>query len=348
LNKRTKEIIQVIIFSAIGIVLFWYAIRGENISQIIGILKSADYWWVLLTLFLALLSNISRAIRWNMLIKPLGFKPRLRNTFAAVNIAYFANLALPRLGEVSRCAILGKYEKAPVAKIFGTVIIERLIDAFTLLIILLITVVLQFKVLDEFTHTYVIDPLKGKLDVLAHSGTIFYLIVAGSMIALILLIYFGIKILSKMHFYEKLKHTVKGFIEGIRTIEKVEHKGWFLFHSIFIWLMYYLMAYFCFLCFGVTSHLDMLAALSVLVFGSIGFAAPVQGGFGAYHAIVIQTLLLYGINRTDGMAYAILTHESQTFGMIIFGLASLIALPLMNANYKKEEVVVEDKVNAPL
>jgi glycosyltransferase 2 family protein len=346
LNKCTKEILQVIIFAAIGIVLFWYAIRGENIAQIIKILKGANYWWVLLSLVFALLSNISRAVRWNMLIKPLGYTPRLRNTFAAVCVAYFANLALPRLGEVSRCAILGKYEKAPVAKIFGTVIIERLIDVFTLFIILLITVVLQFKVLDEFTHTYVIDPLKGKLDMLAHSGTTFYCIVAGSIVVLILIIYFGIKMLSKMHFYERLKHMIKGFIEGIRTIENIEHKGWFLFHSIFIWLMYYLMAYICFFCFGVTTHLGVLAGLSVLVFGSIGFAAPVQGGFGAYHAMVTQTLLLYGINRTDGMAYAILTHTSQTLGMIIFGLASLVALPLMNSNYKKKEVVI--KSNAPL
>ncbi len=346
MNKRTKEILQVIIFSAIGIVLFWYAIRGENISQIIGILKSANYWWVLLTLVLALLSNLSRAVRWNMLIMPLGFKPRLRNTFAAINIAYFANLALLRLGEVSRCAILGKYEKAPVAKIFGTVIIERLVDAFTLLIILLITVVLQFKVLDSFTHTYVIEPLKEKLNLLAHSGPEFYGIVAASIIVFVLIIYFGIKILSKMHFYQKLKHMVIGFIEGIRTIEKIHHMGWFLFHSFFIWFMYYLMAYLCFFCFGVTAHLGLLAGLSVLVFGSIGFAAPVQGGFGAYHAIVIQTLLLYGINRTDGMAYAILTHESQTLGMIIFGLASLVALPLMNSNYKKEEVII--KPDAPL
>jgi hypothetical protein len=117
--------------------------------------------------------------------------------------------------------------------------------------------------------------------------------------------------------------------------------------------MYYLMAYVCFFCFGVTEHLGLLAALSVLVFGSIGFAAPVQGGFGAYHAMVTQTLLLYGINRADGMAYAILTHTSQTLGMIIFGLGSLVALPLMNANYKKQEKQVKNqeviaKTDAPL
>jgi len=350
LNKRAKEILQVVLFSAIGVLLFWYAIKGENINEIIRILKSANYWWVLVSLCFALLSNISRAVRWNMLMKPLGVTPRLRNTFAAVSVAYFANLAIPRLGEVSRCAIIGKYENAPVSKVFGTVIIERIIDAFTLLLILIITVALQFKVLEEFTYTYVIDPLKAKFDVLAHSGAKFYCIVAGGIIVVILLAYFGFRLLKKMHFYEKLKKIIKEFIEGIRTIENIEHKGWFMFHSIFIWFMYYLMAYVCFFCFGATAHLDLLAAMSVLVFGSIGFAAPVQGGFGAYHALVTQTLLLYGIARPDGLAYAIITHTSQTLGMIIFGLGSLVALPLMNAD-RKENVIKEEAVtdtNAPL
>jgi len=276
-------------------------------------------------------------VRWNMLIRPLGYKPHLKNTFAAVSIAYFANLAIPRLGEVSRCAVISKYDNAPVSKIFGTVIIERIIDAFTLLLILTMTVVLQYRVLDEFTHTYVIDPLKGKLDALSHSGTEFYLLIGLSVVVIILLAYFGIKLLRKMHFYDKLKNIVKELIEGIRTIEKVDHKGWFLFHSVFIWVMYYLMTYVCFFCFDSTANLGMLAALSVLVFGSIGFAAPVQGGFGAYHAMVTQTLLLYGISRPDGLAYAILTHTSQTLAMIVFGLGSMIALPLMNS--KRQETV---------
>ncbi len=123
---------------------------------------------------------------------------------------------------------------------------------------------------------------------------------------------------------------VRGFIDGIKTVGKLKNRNLFLLYTFLIWFLYFLMSYVCFFSFSATSHLGWIAALATMVFGGFGWAAPVQGGFGAFHALVTQTLVLFGIAEDDGLAFAILSHSTQVFGMLTFGLLSLVILPFIN------------------
>ena len=128
MKQKIISILRILFFLGVGILLFWLVIRNQNLDEIKAKLQHANWWWPVLALFFAFISNIFRSLRWNMLIHPLGYKPKVKNTFGAVMVGYLANLAIPRLGEISRSAVLGNYEKMPFNKVFGTVVIERIID----------------------------------------------------------------------------------------------------------------------------------------------------------------------------------------------------------------------------
>ena len=179
MKAKIFSALKISVFFAIGLFLFWLAFRGQNISEIKIKLQNANYYWVLFALSFGVLSNVSRAVRWKMLIEPSGYNPSVINTFSAVSFGYFANLAVPRLGEVSRCAVLNRYEKIPVSNLLGTVVVERIVDVIALGIILLITLVLQFKLLSDFAMKSFFHPLEEKFSSLLAKGTIFYVMVFG-------------------------------------------------------------------------------------------------------------------------------------------------------------------------
>ncbi|MBA3647502.1 MAG: flippase-like domain-containing protein [Chitinophagales bacterium] len=330
MNKNIVSVLRIVLFLAIGLVLFWLVIKNQNINEIREKLKHANWWWALLSLVFAFFSNIFRALRWNMLIEPLGYKPKLKNTFGAVMIGYLANLALPRLGEVSRSAVLSGYEKMPVNKVFGTVVVERIIDVATIFFLLFVTVLLEFEKMSAFSNQYVIAPLENKLTVLFTQALLFYLITGVVIVVILLVSWLLWTRLKSSKYYLKLGGMVRGFIDGIKTVGKLKNRNLFLLYTFLIWFLYFLMSYVCFFSFSATSHLGWIAALATMVFGGFGWAAPVQGGFGAFHALVTQTLVLFGIAEDDGLAFAILSHSTQVFGMLTFGLLSLVILPFIN------------------
>ncbi len=288
----------------------------------------------MLALIFGFISNVFRALRWNMLIHPLGFTPRLINTFGAVMVGYLANLAIPRLGEISRSALLANYEKAPMNKIFGTVVVERIIDVLTLFLLLFIVLLLEYGKLSNMASTYVFQPIEIKLKPLFSQGILFYVFAAALFALVLFASWFVFLRLKSTSYYLKLKGMMRGFVDGIRTIGNLKNRNLFLLYTILIWFMYFMMSYLCFFSFQNTSGLGVVAGLAVMVFGAFGWAAPVQGGFGTYHAIVTQSLLVFGIGNDDGLAYAILTHATQVFGMVVFGLLSLLVLPVLNRKKK--------------
>ena len=165
MNKNIKSIIQFSFFLGLGIFLVYYAFSGLSANQIETVKQSfysANYWWIGLGIIISTLSHISRAYRWKMLLQPTGHNPKLYNSFFAVMIGYLANLAFPRLGEVSRCTVLVKNEKIPFSTSFGTVITERIIDTLTWFLLLIITIITQFDTLYGFLNNNVIQPLQTK------------------------------------------------------------------------------------------------------------------------------------------------------------------------------------------
>ena len=321
------------LFFAIGVFLFWYLYKDQDINRMKSILTNdVNYSWIWLSVFLGVLSHISRAARWRYLIEPLGHKPRLSNTFFAVMIGYIMNLVVPRMGELSKCGVMSKYEKISFARLIGTMITERIFDLLVLGMVTILMVVTQFGHVLQFLNEN--PDIREKVTNLAFSP----ILIAGFVIALILTIVLWKKI-KKSNLFRKIETAASHFKEGILSVRYVKNKGAFLFHSLFIWLMYYLMLYVSFFAFDFTKDLSPLAGLTTFVMGSFGMVAPVQGGIGAWHFMTRESLALYGIPYENGIIFAFVAHTIMTLLVIILGLLSVLALPFFN-NQKKEQNTV--------
>jgi len=331
LKQKITKTIKFLAFFLIGILIFWMVYKDQDISRLKNILTNdVNYFWVVVSLFLGLISHISRTIRWNLIIEPLGHKPGMLNTFLAVMVGYLMNLALPRMGEISRCGVLARYEKMPFTKLVGTVVLERLIDVLMLLLLLLIVVITQFGQVLEFLNNN--PEVQKKLHKVIYSP----LLISGLFFILLIIWFLRHKILAS-RLMRKIMEYVFQFTEGFKSILKMKKKGAFIFHSFFIWFLYYMMTYCIFFAFGFTSHLSVLAGLTIFVLGSFGMVAPVQGGIGAWHFMVIEGLALYGVSRADGQIYALVAHGSMTILLIILGLIAMLVLPFVNERIDEME-----------
>jgi len=318
-----------LLFLAIGVFLFWYLYRDMEMDSLITNLRGIKYEWIILSLFVGFLSHISRAMRWQMLVNTLGYKPKLSNSFFSVMIAYLANLALPRLGEVTRPTIVKKYEEIPYTTSFGTIVLERIIDFLLLFIMTGIALISEFSTIRTFLHD---NP-----DVYDKFVLIFkILLIAGvsGLVALGVFYFFIRKRIREFAFYKKFREIMISFLEGVKTVKNIKNKSLFVFHSAFIWMMYFLSLYFCFLAFGFTENLGIMAALITFVIGSYGMVAPVQGGIGAWHFMVIATLLIYSVDFNDAKFFALVAHGASTLVVLIGGSVSLILLPVFNRKKK--------------
>lgn len=280
--------------------------------------------WIVLAIIVSVLAHVSRAVRWNMLIEPLGYKPRVVNTFWAVCAGYFANLAIPRLGEITRCGTLSKAEEIPFNELLGTVIVERIMDVLVLLIGLLLVAAMQFDVIGGFLTETILHPLAAKFQNIA--GSMIWII------ALVVLVggYFIWKLISKTEKFKgiaiKINNLIKGVIDGIKSVKNLKNIPLFIFHTLWIWSMYFFASYLVFFALDSTSHLSWQIGFVVLVIGGLGMTAPVQGGIGAYHWIVSHGLMLYGISETDGIVFATLVHGYQTLLLIVLGAIGFLIL----------------------
>ncbi len=284
--------------------------------------KGVNYWWLGLSMLIGLISHISRTLRWQMLIEPITKRPRIINTFFAVMIGYFMNLLIPRMGEISRCGVLSRYEDISVSKLIGTVVVERLMDIIMLLICLILILLLQYNVVLNF--------LAHNTD-LSHFSDLF--ISPWTYISLFLIIIvFGVikKWFSTTSPYMKLKAIWINFKEGFLAVKNIKSKGLFVFHTLFIWVMYFFMIYLNFFGFSFTSHLSILAGVSVFVLGSLGMVAPVQGGMGPWHFMVIASLQMYGISKNEGAAFALIVWSTLNAIIVLTGIISMILLPITN------------------
>ncbi len=302
-------------------------------KEIFNSIKQADYRWLLLSGFFGIISHIARTLRWKIMMEPLGYKLEFINVFLSILVGYFANLALPRLGEVSRCGVLKKYEKIPFNKAFGTVITERAFDIFSFIILFFINFALQFNKLHTYTHEKIYLRLSNKLSDPGVGNFHVYLIL-GIIVLILLLFFLFRKKISKTKSYIKFKNLLLGFWEGIRSLSKIKKPVWFILLTLIIWFLYLLMTYTCFRSLDQTAALGIDAGFTVLIFGSIGNMI-VQGGIGIYPAIVAETLYVYNVPETTGYAMGWLLWSAQTFMLIFAGCLSLILLPILNTKNRK-------------
>ena len=325
MKKKLINILKYVILLAVAAALLLYALRGMDIRKIMQQIFSADIFWVSVSGVISIIAFVVRAHRWNLLIEPMGYSPSLKNTTYSVMVGYFANLAVPRLGEVSRCGTLSKAESIPFNKLLGTVIVERIIDVISLFLCILLTAFIEYKRLGNFFNQKVFNPLQEKFTQLFNSPLLLVAVILLLLVLAALSIYFFRK--SKKRGAESpINKIIKGFVDGLRSIANLKRPGLFIFQSAFIWVLYFLGVYVALFAFPFTSGLGGGAALFLLVAGGIGMSAPVQGGIGTYHLLVSQGLVLYGVLEENGLAFAFMLHGLQMILVIALGVASLFLL----------------------
>lgn len=335
MNPKVKFILKLVFFLSLGFFFIWWFQRKltpEEKNEIYSSFFNANYLWVFVSFIPGLLSHWIRSVRWRMLLKPMGYNPNKKLTFTAVMIGYLANLAFPRLGEIMRCGILSKYEKIPVEKSFGTVITERTVDIIIFFFLFSLTLILDFYNLKDYMYNNFWVEFAHKYQQFHLTSFIGILILSLIIISVFLFIIFKKKI-QKSNLYIKTMVVVMGFVEGLKSLSKIEKPFLFIFYSFFIWFNYFLMTWLIFLCFNQTSNLGLNVALATLVTGSIGIMI-VPGGIGIYPLIVSQTLIIFAIPKTVGYAVGWIAWSSQTLLIIIFGISGFLFLSFFKRKKK--------------
>ena len=334
LQKRILNIVQYLLLLGVGLVLLWLSFRNLDMHLVWQDIREAHYFWLILSLLVALISHYCRALRWNLLINSMGYQTHTGHTFFAVMVGYMANTAVPRMGEFMRCGVLSRKENIPFNALFGTVISERLFDLIILLLIILSVIIFQFTLLENMLQNMVVH-LAGS----SESGLLYPALFLIALIVLFVGALWFVKY-KKAYFhqfaaYRKLSGFIHGLLDGIKTIVRLKQKGLFLLYTFFIWVAYIGMVYLPFYMFPDTIHLTILDALTLMSIGSLGIVAPVPGGIGTYHFIVKAVLFeLYHINPITAGSFAAITHAGQTFINVTTGALGYFYLTLLTKRQK--------------
>lgn len=295
------------------------------ITKIITDFKSVKIVWLFIIVVLFMISNIARALRWDMMLRPLGYICNKYNLFFTIMLGYFANLGIPRSGELIRAASLAKYENIPVEKVVGTIVLDRLMDVICLLLVMILGLSLEGGRIISYLQENASVPGQGIL----RNPIIWTILVLGLLVMIIG--YIKKDQLLKSKIGQKIYSKLIGFYDGIMSIFKLDNPWLFIGYSLGIWLLYYLMTYLCFFAFAPTEHLGAVAGLTVFIFGTLGMVIPSPGGMGSYHYLVNESLTFYGVSAADGFSFAnIIFFSISIFCNILFGIISLIALPIIN------------------
>ena len=330
MNPKIKSILQLVLFSAIGIGLVWLSIHNipdADIETTKQSFKEADYFIVIISAVISILAHVVRAYRWNSLLQPLGHSISFKNSFAAVMIGYVVNFAVPRAGELSRCGVAARYEKIPFTAALGTVITERIIDLALFLVLFFITLAVQFTELTGLTNMYVLQPLSTKFGGLIHNTT--YLIILTCVVLSFVFILFLFRKKIKSLLGGKIGKLFANFVDGLKSVKDLKRPYAFIFQSFLIWFLYFLSLYICFWCFNETKTLGLKPALSVLLFGTLGVMVS-PGGIGAYQIIATQVLIFYGVARHISISFPWIVWGAQFIAIIVIGGLCFLLLPLLN------------------
>ncbi|MDX5320321.1 MAG: flippase-like domain-containing protein [Bacteroidota bacterium] len=316
-----KKALQYLIFILIGAFFIYMAFKEVKPDELWEKIKHANFMWIGLAILAGMISNYSRAARWLIIAEPLGYKPRLSTSFHGVMVSYLVNFAIPRGGEITRAAMVSKAEKMPLATVIGSVVAERVTDLICMGLVILLAMGLQYDIIMEFFSSSSGNQEAGTDAGFPWMKVILAVGFVGGMAFL-----FIRKRLNHINLFKKINHLADSFIEGVKGLARIKKPIAFTIHSIIIWVMYYLMVFFCFYCIPETSHLGAAAGLTVLVTSTLAVVLPSPGGIGTFHYFVPIALTLYGIDPADGLSYATIAHASQMLMFIFFCTISLISM----------------------
>ncbi len=336
MNKRFIILLQYLFFLSLGAFLVWWSVKdidNEKMGEIKLALKNARFYLIGPVFIILLLSHYVRALRWRLLMEPMGYKPDRANTFFVVLVGYLANQAFPRLGEVLKCTLLARYEKIPADKLVGTIILERLIDAVSLLLVFGITLAIQPGLYSQIVDTIFNSDTKKETDKIPG-----YLIALIGIVVIVIII--GLWMIAKKKTFNDLLAAIKKIgsriWQGLSTIQHLKKRGQFLTLTLLLWILYLSGGYIGFQALHETEQYGVKEAFTVLSAGSIGMIVT-PGGIGAYAYLIEATMQMYGLQQSIAVAFGWLLWLAQTVVILIGGLFSFIALPWYN---KRKPVVV--------
>lgn len=326
MNKCLKKTMQIVLPVLLGAFILYWVYRDFDFGQVSNVLLHGIRWdWMSLSLLFGVLSHVFRGWRWKQTLEPLGEHPRRGNCVDAIFLSYAANLVLPRVGEVSRCGVLARYDQVSFSKSLGTVVTERLIDTLCILLITGVTFLLQMPVFMRF-----FEETGTKIPSLMHllQSPWFYVSLF-CVVGVLSLLYY---LLRTFTFYKKVKGLVLDVWQGILSLRSVQNLPLFLFYTFLIWACYFYHFYFTFFCFPFAENLGFMAGLVMFVGGTFAVIVPTPNGAGPWHFAVITMMMLYGVSPTDAAVFALIVHGVQTLLVILLGLLGWGRLQWRNRN----------------
>ncbi len=317
MKKILNNIIKTILPLLLGALILYWLYRDFDFSKLIEGLKGMNWWWFLLSVVFIVLSHAIRGWRWKLALSPLGYNPRNATCVDSIFIAYGANLIIPRLGEISRCVVLDRYEKVPFVHSLGTVVSERIVDSIMVAIMTVSAIVLQWNVFFTFFNE---ANSNSKEATSSSTGLVILMVSAVAILALLLLL------ARKMSIWSKLKSFIARFWEGMTTLARMKNLKLFILETVGIWFCYFMQFYLCFFCFPFSSDLSIFAAFLMFVGGSIAVIVPTPNGAGPWHFVVASLMVLYGVEASDAQMFALIVHSLQTLMVAVLGVYAWIRL----------------------
>ena len=323
-KKIFKKLLQVVFPLLLGTFILVWVYRDFNFQRVGEVLTGQmNYGWIALSLVFGVFANLFRGWRWKLALEPLDEHPKTANCIYAIFISYASNLVIPRVGEVTRCGVLSKYDQVSFSKSLGTVVSERMIDTLCVGLITGLVLLSQMPVFATFfaeTGTNV-----GRYAEVLTSGH-FYLIIL-CMLAVFLLAFFLVRNIA---LFAKLKGILQNIWQGIIALKDIKQIPLYVCYTIGIWGCYFLEFYLAFYAFEFSAQLGITAGLVMFVVGTLAVIVPTPNGAGPWHFAIMTMMMLYGVGKEDAGIFALLVHGIQTFLLILLGIYGLSALPFTN------------------
>ena len=338
--RRLQIIIQVLLPLAFGIGIVWFILKKVDMQLLFDTIKSGINWtWVIISWFFALLANVVRGIRWRQQLRTVGVDPSLHMMSISFFGNYGMNLVFPRLGEFWRCNYIAQNNRKPFSTIAGTILSERLTDILCSASIILLCLVLEGKVLlkfffDDDSKAEAIAAAGGEMRAESTSVVPGWLWVLVILVILLLLFWIFRPKLKRMSFYQSFVSVGQNMWKGFLSLKDLPNIWIYIGWSVLIWFFYFLNTLTQFYFFDFTSHLGLLACLSVFVMGTMSQLLPIQGGLGAWQAMVIFALLQYGIDNQHAIIFAVVAWIIEQAFVLLMGLYAFIAVALKKNNAK--------------
>jgi uncharacterized protein (TIRG00374 family) len=322
LKVHAVKFLKITIPLVLGIFILYILYRETDFKKLWETIQSANWTILFISLPFCFVANIIRALRWRLIILPLGYTPRRSSLIYAVLGNYAVNFAIPRGGEIWRCTVISAKEKISLSKLIGTLLVDRIFDMLMVALIILFAFLLNVKAFDEYSH-------KINLPEISFSATF----LAGIFVTVAVILFVFIRF-RENKYIKKTRNFFVNLWKDILSIKKMEAKGRFLIYTLLIWVLYFFYFYITFYAFDFTFHLGLSAGLFVFAMSSLSMGIPSNGGLGPWQAATVFGLSIFAVVNDNATAFATTVFAVQSIGVVLTGLWGIVMLSLKKRSDK--------------